>query len=220
MSRELFHKVPAGAIETLFDEQKQPLFKRADLEKYLGIEKIKNNFKDFLSHYACARSKIAGACLTGLLGRTKNPRDEIVVQSKKPKAVALVKWLPKKGVEKKHEEHWLAITDRDNQIQAPEFRNETHHQKILRLNEGNDDLIANRHIARRGHFENVLCFSKKNNEEAHPYYVIRYQHRQLEKHKLWLKLRYPNKEVADQCGDPNAIHRCFRFKREVMKKPS
>ena len=55
MSLELFHKVPAGAIETLFDEQNQPLFKRADLGKYLGIEDIKNNFKDFPSH--CNRSR-------------------------------------------------------------------------------------------------------------------------------------------------------------------
>ena len=36
MSLELFHKIPAEAIERLFDEQKQPLFKRADLGKYLG----------------------------------------------------------------------------------------------------------------------------------------------------------------------------------------
>ena len=40
MSLELFHKVPAGATETLFDEQKQPVFKRADLGKYLNIERI------------------------------------------------------------------------------------------------------------------------------------------------------------------------------------
>ena len=54
MGLELFHKVPEGAIERLFNEQKQPLFKRADLGNYLGIEKIKDNFKDFPSHYACA----------------------------------------------------------------------------------------------------------------------------------------------------------------------
>ena len=30
---ELFHEVPPGAIEMLFDEQNQPLFKRADLGK-------------------------------------------------------------------------------------------------------------------------------------------------------------------------------------------
>ena len=47
MGLELFHKVPAGANETLFDEENQPLFKRADLGKYLGIEDIKNNFKTF-----------------------------------------------------------------------------------------------------------------------------------------------------------------------------
>ena len=47
MSLELFHEVPAGAIETLFDEQNHPLFKRADLGNYLGIEDIKHNFKDF-----------------------------------------------------------------------------------------------------------------------------------------------------------------------------
>ena len=33
MSLELFHEVPAGVIEMLFDEQNQPLFKRADLGK-------------------------------------------------------------------------------------------------------------------------------------------------------------------------------------------
>ena len=47
MGLELFHKVPAGANETLFDEQNQPLFKRDDLVKYLGIEDIKINFETF-----------------------------------------------------------------------------------------------------------------------------------------------------------------------------
>ena len=75
---------------------------------------------------------------------------EIVVHSKKPRAVALVKWLTKKGVEKIKEEHQQAITGRDNQIQALEFRNEEHQQEILRLNEDIDDLIGNRHVARRG----------------------------------------------------------------------
>ena len=55
MSFELFHKVPTWAIETLFDEQNQPLFKRADLGKYLGIENIKHNFKEFPSHYTRSR---------------------------------------------------------------------------------------------------------------------------------------------------------------------
>ena len=117
------------------------------------------------------------------------------------------------------EEYQQAITDRDNQIKVLEFRNEWHQQKISRLNEEVNDLIANRHVVRRGCFDNVLCFIKKNSGEVHPYYVIRCQYRQLEKHKRWLRLRYPNMEVADECDDPNVIHRWNRFNLEVIKKP-
>ena len=60
MSLALFHEVPEGTIETLFDEQKQPLLKRDDLGKNQGIEKIKDNFKDFPLYYACARLEIEG----------------------------------------------------------------------------------------------------------------------------------------------------------------
>ena len=85
------------------------------------------------------------------------------------------------------EGHQQAITDRDNQIQALEFRNEeerqAHQQQILRLNKDHwqsikvkeqeiDDLIKNRDVARRGSFNNVLCFIKKNSGKGHPYYVI------------------------------------------------
>ena len=108
------------------------MFKRADLGKYLGIEKVKDNFKNFPSHYACTRSEIEGTCLTGPLERAKNSHDlfinldgsiEMVVRSKKPRAKALVKCLPKKDVAKIQKEHRLAIADRDNQIQAIEFTN-------------------------------------------------------------------------------------------------
>ena len=47
MSLEMFHKVTAGANETLFDGQSQPFFKRADLGKYLGISNRGDNFKEF-----------------------------------------------------------------------------------------------------------------------------------------------------------------------------
>ena len=117
------------------------------------------------------------------------------------------------------EDHQQAI----NQIQALEFTNEeerqAHEQGILRLTEEINDLIANRHVARRGCFDNVLCFIKKNRKGVHPYSVIRCQYKQLEKHKRWIKLRYPSMEVADKCDDRNAIHRWCRFKREVIKKP-
>ena len=114
MSLELFHEVPAGATETLFNEHNQLLFKRADLGKYLGIDDIRHNFRDFPSHYNRLRSDIEGGGLAPTLGRTKNPHEifinldgsiEMAVLSKKLKAVALVKWLSKKGVEKIQEEH-------------------------------------------------------------------------------------------------------------------
>ena len=109
MSLDLFHKVPAGAIETLFDQQNQPLFKRADLGKYLSIRNIRDNFKDFRSHYTRLRSEIQGVVPYSTLGRTENSHDIFInldslvamaIQSKKPKAVALIKWLTKKGVKK------------------------------------------------------------------------------------------------------------------------
>ena len=143
MSLELFYEVPAGVIETLFDDLNQLLFKRADLGKYLGIENIKNNFKDFPSHYTRLRSGLEGDGHTFSLGSTKNLHDiffnldgsiEMAVQSKKPKAVTLVKSLTKKDVEKIQEEHQQAITDSDNQTQV-------HQHKVLRLNEDHQRTI-------------------------------------------------------------------------------
>ena len=60
-----------------------------------------------------------------MYGGGENPHDafvdleaalEIVVRSKKPKAVELVKWLTRKGVEKVVEEHQKAIDEKDMQI--------------------------------------------------------------------------------------------------------
>ena len=97
------------------------------------------------------------------------------------------------------EEHQQAIKEKDNQIQA--------HQLEILKNKEIVDLIKNRHVPRRGYFDNVLCFIKKNSEEVHPYYVIRCQYRQLEKYKNCLKLRYQDMEEAGRCDDSNAIHR-------------
>ena len=69
MSFELFYKVPAGAIETLFDKEYQPLFKRTGLGKYLHIRNIRDNFKEFSSHYTRPRSEGASVCATPLRGQ-------------------------------------------------------------------------------------------------------------------------------------------------------
>ena len=80
-----------------------------------------------------------------------------------------------------------------------------------------DHLIADRHVARRGCFDNVLCFMKKNSEEAHPYYVIRCQYKQLKKHKKWRMEIHEN--GVWRIINPNGVHRWNRFKRELIKKP-
>ena len=78
MSLKLFHKVPAGAIETIFNEQNQPLLKRADLGKYLGVRNIRDNFKDFKLHHARPRSEIEGVVQSDTLGRAKNHHDHFI----------------------------------------------------------------------------------------------------------------------------------------------
>ena len=98
MSFVLFHEVPAGAIEMLFDEQNQSLFKKIYLGKYLGILDIVYNFKQ-LDWYFVARVGIKiGVGEVPSVGRSKNPHDiiatlheaiEIAVLSKKPNAIAL-----------------------------------------------------------------------------------------------------------------------------------
>ena len=102
--------------------------------------------------------------------------------------------------------HAMEIEDFTSRLQALEFTNEeerhAHHQQVLGLNEEHrqslkekeqeiDNLIKNRHVVRHKCFDNVLCLIKKNSRKGHPYYVIRCQYRHLEKHKRWLKLRYP-----------------------------
>ena len=89
----LFHDLPAGAIETLVDEQNQPLFKGANQGKYLDIVDQ--------CCFTRADTKM-GSDRVSSLKKLKNPPDaftkrdsaiEIVLRSNKPKAHALVKWL-------------------------------------------------------------------------------------------------------------------------------
>ena len=111
------------------------------------------------------------------------------------------------------EEKDRTITLLTDDLRTLEFINEKHQQEVLRLMKEIDGLIKNRHVPRRGFFDNVLCFIKKNSKEAHSYYVIQCQYIRLEKYKKYLKLRYPNMKEAGRCDDPNAIHRCGTYSR-------
>ena len=75
MSLALFNSVPAGAIETLFNDQNQPWFKRADLGRYLGILDIARNFKDIKT---TSRLEIMGQEQSLPLGKRKNSHDAFV----------------------------------------------------------------------------------------------------------------------------------------------
>ena len=143
-----------------------------------------------------------------------------LLRCKMPEAEPFMEWVVETVLPREVRKLTSVIEEKDNQIQGLEHTNERHQQKILKLNEEIDDLIKNRHVARRGCFDNVLCSIKKNSKENHPYYVIRCQYRQLEKYKRCLKLRYPNMEEAGRCDDPNAIHRWNIFKSEVIEKPN
>ena len=83
-----------------------------------------------------------------------------------------MEWVVEKVLPREIQKLASVIEEKDNQIQTLELRNEKYRHKILRLNEEIDDLIKSRYVARRGYFENVLCFIKKNSKEAHPYYII------------------------------------------------
>ena len=79
MTLQFFHKVPAGAIETLFDEPNQSLFKRDDLGKYPGIKNTKHNFKDFPSHHTRPRLNLEEGVLNAPFRRAKNPHDIFII---------------------------------------------------------------------------------------------------------------------------------------------
>ena len=94
MSFSLFHEVTAGAMETLFDVQYQPLH----------LEKKRDNFKDLQLHSTHAKSEVLAVGLTrtwlGKLGGDKNPQDvfidfegaiEMAMQSKKAQRSCLGK---------------------------------------------------------------------------------------------------------------------------------
>ena len=132
MSLSLFNAI--SAIEVLTDATSAPRFKRADLGRFLGMANIRSRFNDIAT---VSRSEIAaggvgpGYTRSGMRGGGKNPQDafvdlegalEIVVRSRKPKAVELTKWLTRKGVEKVVEEHQKAVQEKQKAIDEKDMQ--------------------------------------------------------------------------------------------------
>ena len=236
MSSELvlFEAVAAGAIETLFDDQNKPWFKRADLGRYLGIVDIRHMFKGIKT---TSRLEIMGGAQNPFLGKRKNPHYafvnldgalEIAVRSRKPKAVALVKWLTKKGVEKLQKDHQKAIEERDTRIQTIEYENVGLQGEIRNARRTITDLIANRHVPRSGAIDTVLVVVEKNadddtkeHEKAKNFdkYMLRCQKKQVDGRISVLRAKYPNMVVLEpKCDDGNAIYVWNHFKQRVLTK--
>ena len=157
MSISLFNAVPAGAIEVLTDANGVPHFKRADLGRFLEIVDMRHNFKNIAAKSRSEMSKpggIGAPSRSGMRGGGENPHDafvdlegalEIVVRSRKPKAVKLVKWLTRRGVEKVVEEHEKAMKEKQRAIDERDMQ-------IALLD---DDLTESQEHARQIEFNNT-----------------------------------------------------------------
>ena len=226
MSLALFNSVPAGAIETLFDDQKQPWFKRADLGRYLGIVDIRHMFKGIKT---TSRLEIIGVVQTPSLGKRKNPHDafvnlesalEIAVRSRKPKAVALVKWLVKKGVKKFQEKHQIQTEENDaaiallnDDLEAKRRKVQDVGKQLVDLEHKNHELqneverLQERYVpylqdTRKG---NGMVVIQKNNGDEYGYVAICGQQGYVAQ-KIQNKLAdYPNGQLVVLAETPNTI---------------
>ena len=150
MSLSIFNAVPAGAIEVLSDANDAPHFKRADLGRFLGIVDVKATYRD--------ASTVSRKLLSHGVGlphpsQRRNDHDafvdlegalEIVVRSRKPKAVELTKWLTRKGMEIA-QEHKKAIEEKQREIDERDMQ-------IALLD---DDLTESQEHARQIEYNNT-----------------------------------------------------------------
>ena len=148
---------PAGAIEVLNDATGAPHFKRADLGRFLGIVDVKAAYRDV----GTISRKIlsSGVSLTHPSQR-QNDHDmfvdleaalEIVVRSRKPKAVELTKWLTRKGVEKVVEDRQKAIDAERHKVQEHQKAIDEKDMQIALLD---DDLTESQDLVRQLEFSN------------------------------------------------------------------
>ena len=178
-----------------------------------------------------SRLEIMGGVQNPSLGKRKNPHDAFVnldgaleiARYRKPKTVALVKWLAKKGVEKLQEDHQKAIEERDARIQAIEYKNVGLQDEIRNTRRTIIDLIENRHVARCGEYDNILVGVQKNKpieddakKSRHAFYMMRCQKRRKGFLMARLKKEFPYMSEKGTCEDPNAVHRWCGFKEDVL----
>ena len=84
-----------------------------------------------------------------------------LLRCKMPRAKPFMEWVVETVLLRELEKVASVIKEKDNQIQNLEFRNDARQHKTLKLSKEIDGLIKNRHVSRRGYFNNVLCFIKR-----------------------------------------------------------
>lgn len=120
---------------------------------------------------------------------------------------------------------WVVETVLPREVRKLSRQIEEKDQRIAILNDDKEDLqeeirdlIANRHVPRRGKYDNVLCFVDKGEpDDEYKYYVIRCQRKSLETHKKMLRLRYPHMVVLGYSDDANGVHTWCRFREDIIE---
>ena len=228
MSLSIFNAVPSAAIEVLTDATGAPWFKRADLGRFLRIVDVRHNFKNIAT---VSRSEIAaeGGSGTPSLLQSQNDHDvfvdleaalEIVVRSRKPRAVELTKWLTRKGVEKITEEKQKVVEEKQRKIDEKDVQIAIldddltdAQQSVVILEQDNLELQAEveRLITRAVPYlenpdkDNGMVIIQKNNDDPYPYLAVCGQ-RGYVAQKIQNKLvDYPNGQIVVLAETSNAI---------------
>ena len=178
------------------------------------------------------------------LGRAKNPYNifinldgsiEMAVCSKKPRGVALVKWLIKKSIKKIQEENEQAIEEKDaaipllnDDLQKREYENvalqaqkDVYQAELQKC----QDIITHLETCYVPHAknpgkDNIIIIIRKHttpaNDKFHdlPYYVARIQRRKRYVKLRWFDRHFPDHEVIVEIDNPNSIHAFSRFEEE------
>ena len=243
MSISIFNAVPAGAIEVLTDATGAPHFKRADLGRFLGIVVVARNNNNIVTKSRSELSRPGYVSNVPLL-QGQNDHDafvdleaalEIVVRSRKPKAVELTKWLTRKGVEKVVEGHQKAIDEKDMQIALLDD-DLTESQDLVRQLEfsntgmqgeirAKDQEIARRQLeivelreryvdhCRDPGKDNLVVITRKHTCEPDDKH-FEYQRRAISTKRRWLLDQFPDSEEIVVIDNPNSVHAFNRLEEE------
>ena len=156
-------------------------------------------------------------------GGGKNPHDafvnldsalEIAVRSRKLKAVALVKWLVKKGLEKLQEDHQIQTEEKDAAIALLNDDLDAEQHKVQDVDKHENCELQNKVERLQERYvlylqdtkkDNGMVIVQKNNGDEYPYVAICGQQGYVAQ-KIQNKLTdYPNGQLVVLAETPNAI---------------